>query len=281
MPVPGAEKARVLSSLVIAIDGPSGSGKSSVSREVANRLNLEYLDTGAMYRAACWACLEAGLDLGDEDAVAQRVRSARLVLDTDPRSPRVRVDGHDVTVEIRETRISESVSTVAANQRVRAELRAQQRALINQAVRGPRRGCLAEGRDITTVVATDADVRLLLTASERDRLARRALQMHGNADEASLAAIRDQVVRRDSDDSAVTSFTTAADGVLELDSSGLSFEETVTAVLGAVAQQATLRSVPSSPAGLVGSGSMPQADLLSGIGVSGGVLADDASRVPR
>jgi CMP/dCMP kinase len=275
VPVPGAAQARVSSSLVIAVDGPSGSGKSSVSREVANRLGLEYLDTGAMYRAACWACLEAGLDLGDDEAVARRVRSADLVLNTDPRSPQVQVDGYNVTEEIRQTRISESVSVVAANPRVRAELRAQQRILIDRAARGPRRGCVAEGRDITTVVAPDADVRLLLTASEQARLARRARQVHGNADEKSLDATRDQIVRRDSDDSAVTSFITAADGVLEVDSSGLSFEETVATVLGAVARRAT-------PAGFgLGSAAMPRVDLLPQVGMPEGAFATDVSKVPQ
>jgi cytidylate kinase len=282
VPVPEAVQARVLSSLVIAIDGPSGSGKSSVSREVASRLDLEYLDTGAMYRAACWACLEAGLDLGDDDAVAQLVRSMQLVLDTDPRSPRVWIDGHDVTAQIRETRISEAVSVVAANQQVRSELRAQQRSLIARAVRGSHRGCVAEGRDMTTEVAPDANVRLLLTASERARLARRALQVHGSDDEASLVATRDQVLRRDTDDSVVTSFTTAADGVVELDSSGMSFEETVTTVLGVVVRQAEPRDVPSSPAELeFSSEMMPRVDLLPETNVSGGMLVADASRVPQ
>jgi cytidylate kinase len=265
-------------SLVIAVDGPSGSGKSSVSREVAVRLGLEYLDTGAMYRAACWICLESGLDPADEQAVAERVRTARIVLDTDPRAPRVSVDGHDVTEGIRETRITESVSAVAANQQVRAELRAQQRAVIEWAVRGSRRGCVAEGRDITTVVAPDADVRLLLTASERARLARRARQLHGKDDDATLEATRDQVVRRDSDDSAVTSFITAADGVVELDSSGMSFEETVDTALAVVARRATVGEIPMTPADL---GFVPprmaEDDLLPGMG---GATAG-SGRAPR
>lgn len=224
-------------SLVIAVDGPSGSGKSSVSREVATRLGLAYLDTGAMYRAACWSVLEAGIAPDDVQAVADQVTTMDLVLDTDPAAPRVLVDGRDVSTEIRQTRISASVSVVAANQQVRAVLRAHQRALIAAASVGPRRGCVAEGRDITTVVAPDADVRLLLTASERARLARRALEVHGTADADALEATRDQVLRRDADDSLVTSFTTASDGVLQLDSSGLSFEQTVQAVLDAVTLQ--------------------------------------------
>ncbi|MDQ1295974.1 MAG: CMP/dCMP kinase, partial [Actinomycetota bacterium] len=103
--------------------------------------------------------------------------------------------------------------------------------LIEAARRGPGRGCVAEGRDITTVVAPDADVRILLTADERARLSRRALELHGTDDPHALAATRDQVLRRDDDDAKVTEFRTAADGVIELDSSNLDFEQTVDAVL--------------------------------------------------
>jgi cytidylate kinase len=225
-------------SLVIAVDGPSGSGKSSVSREVARRLSLEYLDTGAMYRASCWSCLEAGIDLADEAAVAAHVRDMDLGMGTDPGAPWVTVGGRDVSTEIRETRISTAVSTVATNLEVRAELRDRQRAIIAAARRGPRGGVVAEGRDITTVVAPDADVRLLLTASEEARLTRRALDVHGTADAAAIDATRDQVVRRDADDSTVSSFRVAADGVVLLDSSVLDFEQTVEAVLAAVSRAA-------------------------------------------
>ena len=220
--------------LVIAVDGPSGSGKSSVSREVARRLDLEYLDTGAMYRAACWWCLHQGVDLDDTAAVAEQVRAMPLSVGTDPGMPTVRVGEHDVTADIRETVISTAVSRVATNPEVRDELRRLQREIIARAGEGVHGGCVAEGRDITTVVAPDADVRVLLTASEAARLARRARELHGSADEAAVAATRDQVVRRDADDSTVASFHTAADGVVELDSSGLDFEQTVEAVLGVV-----------------------------------------------
>jgi cytidylate kinase len=220
--------------LVIAVDGPSGSGKSSVSREVARRLGLEYVDTGAMYRAACWSCLEAGLDLADTAAVAAHVRDLDLVMGTDPEDPWVTVGGRDISREIRETRISAVVSAVATNLDVRHELRDRQRALIDAARRGPRNGCVAEGRDITTVVAPDADVRLLLTASEEARLARRARDVHGSDDASAIEATRDQVLRRDADDSTVSNFHVAADGVVLVDSSVLDFEQTVTAVLDAV-----------------------------------------------
>jgi cytidylate kinase len=166
--------------------------------------------------------------------VAAHSRALDLRMGTDPAAPSVSVAGRDISREIRETRISAAVSTVATNLEVRAELRDRQRALIEAARRGPKAGCVAEGRDITTVVAPDADVRLLLTASEEARLTRRAQEVHGRADSDALDATRDQVLRRDADDATVSSFHVAADGVLELDSSVLDFEQTVEAVLEAV-----------------------------------------------
>lgn len=236
--------------LVVAIDGPSGSGKSSVSREAARRLGLEYLDTGAMYRAATWSVLEAGVDLTDEAAVVAHVDRLGLEMGTDPDRPGVAVQGRDIAREIRETRISSQVSAVATNLGVRAELRRLQRELIDAAARGRSGGVVAEGRDITTVVAPDADVRILLTASEEARLARRAKELHGTADAEAVAATRDQIVRRDADDSTVSSFQVAADGVLQLDSSHLDFEQTVTAVIEAVVrtQNGTVTELTDEPA---------------------------------
>jgi CMP/dCMP kinase len=217
-----------------------------VSREVARRLGFAYLDTGAMYRAACWSALEDGIDLTDTDRVGDHVRRLSLQMDTDPENPTVRVGAVDVSSAIRQTRISTDVSAVATNLQVRAELRRRQREIIESARLGERRGCVAEGRDITTVVAPDADVRILLTASERERLARRALEVHGSADEDALAATRDQVVRRDADDATVSSFQVAADGVLHLDSSHLDLDQTVRAVLDAIADLAPAGAGSSS-----------------------------------
>ncbi|WP_146844917.1 (d)CMP kinase [Cellulomonas terrae] len=219
--------------VVVAIDGPSGSGKSSVSRGVASALGLAYLDTGAMYRAATWWCLHRGVPLSDVDAVAGQVRTLPLVMGVDPQHPTVHVDGIDVGEAIRTTEISAAVSAVATNLQVRAELGRLQRAEIESArVRG--RGIVAEGRDITTVVAPDADVRVLLTASEEARLARRARDVHGSDDAAAVEATRDQVLRRDADDSTVVQFHVAADGVVTVDSSHLDFDQTVQAVLDVV-----------------------------------------------
>lgn len=225
--------------LVVAIDGPSGSGKSSVSKAVARALGLAYLDTGAMYRAAAWWCQEQGLALDDTAAVADAVRRMPLVMGVDPLAPGVHVDGTDVGEAIRRTEISSVVSAVATNLDVRAELGRRQRAAIDAERAGgfsAGRGIVAEGRDITTVIAPDADVRVLLTASEAARLARRALEVHGTADAASVEATRDQVVRRDADDSTVVQFQVAADGVVTVDSSELDFDQTVHAVLDVVAE---------------------------------------------
>lgn len=225
--------------IVVAIDGPSGSGKSSVSRAVAKALGLAFLDTGATYRAATWWCLEQGIALDDTAAVADAVRAMPLVLGVDPSNPTVSVGGTDIGAAIRETAISAAVSAVATNLEVRAELGRLQRAAIDaerdtSSFSGGR-GVVAEGRDITTVVAPDADVRVLLTASEEARLARRARDVHGSADEAAVEATRDQVLRRDADDSTVVQFHVAADGVVTVDSSHLDFDQTVQAVLDVVA----------------------------------------------
>jgi cytidylate kinase len=216
--------------LVVAVDGPSGSGKSSVCRGVASRLGLRYLDTGAMYRALTWWALEKGVDLEDEDAVGELARAMPIELGTDPADPHVVVAGTSVDRAIREPRISEAVSAVATNLAVRAELVRRQRRLAAEG------GVVIEGRDITTVVAPDAQVRVLLTADERSRLSRRALEVHGVADDHALARTHDSVLRRDADDSTVASFQEAADGVTVVDSSHLTLEQTVEAVLDLVAE---------------------------------------------
>jgi cytidylate kinase len=216
--------------LVVAVDGPSGSGKSSVCREVAARLGLRYLDTGAMYRALTWWVLDRGADPADQPLVAQLVRELPLAIGTSPSVTLLTVDGRDVSAEIREPRISAAVSAVATNLAVRAELVRRQQAIIA----ADDTGIVVEGRDITTVVAPDADARVLLTASEQARLARRALEVHGRDDDDAIEATRDHVVRRDAQDATVADFLEAGDGVTVVDSSDLSFEETVEAVLAVV-----------------------------------------------
>lgn len=222
-----------LAGFVVAIDGPSGSGKSSVSKQVARSLRFAFLDTGAMYRALTWWCLEEGVDLDDDALVTAAAERLPLEIGTDPDNPSVTVAGTDVAAAIREPRISTQVSTVAAIIPVREVLRTLQRRLIAEAGAASG-GVVAEGRDITTVVAPDAQVRILLTASEEARLARRARELHGDAEAHSVAATRAQVVDRDQADSAVSQFTVAADGVTTVDTSDLDFEQSVAAVLQVV-----------------------------------------------
>ncbi|MCA0251791.1 MAG: (d)CMP kinase [Actinobacteria bacterium] len=210
--------------LVIAIDGPSGSGKSSTSRGVAQRLGLGYLDTGAMYRAVTCAFLDSGVDPSDTAGVIAATLGAEVEISTDPADQWVRVNGVDVTERIRGQEISTKVSAVSTVPECRAELVARQRAIID-ATPG---GIVAEGRDITTVVAPDADLRVLLTADPEVRMARRNLDLGGEVDAAALA---DQVLRRDRDDSTLVNFTTAADGVVHLDGTYLTLEETIDQVV--------------------------------------------------
>ncbi|MCL1900651.1 MAG: bifunctional cytidylate kinase/GTPase Der [Promicromonosporaceae bacterium] len=218
---------------VIAIDGPSGSGKSSVSREVARRLGAAYLDTGAMYRAATlWA--QRNCDLTDQPATAAAVARMPLEVGLDPDAPSFVLAGQDVSAAIRATAVSTEVSKVATNLEVRAILRRLQRELIKEAA-AAHGSVVAEGRDLTTVVAPDADVRILLTASPEARLRRRSLEVYGSATSQEMEATRDQVLRRDRDDSTVMEFQVAAAGVLTIDSSDLDFEQTVLAVLDTIA----------------------------------------------
>ena len=240
----------VTTPIVVAVDGPSGSGKSSVSRAVAAALGVAFLDTGAMYRAVTWSALQHGTDLADPAAVARHVRAVALRMGTDPAAPTVAVvaaDGAetDLTEAVRSAEVTARVSAVASVPAVRADLVLRQRAIIESACAAPapggRPGVVAEGRDITTVVAPEADVRVLLTADEAVRLARRAQQDLGSDDAAALEATRRAVVERDRVDARTTAFTSAADGVVTLDSTHLDFEGTVAALLDVVAAARPVR----------------------------------------
>jgi CMP/dCMP kinase len=221
--------------LVVAIDGPSGSGKSSTARGVARRLGLAFLDTGAMYRAATWLALKRGVDLADTDAVADLVRSAKMEIVLEPDAFSIAIDGHDVTKAIRAPRVSAVVSAVATNLAVRTDLVDRQRQLIAESGDG----IVAEGRDITTVVAPDADVRVLLVADPQARVARRHAEL---AEHADVDAITDQVIRRDRDDSTVAQFTSAAPGVIVIDSTELTLGQVVAAICDLVPA-----ATPSTP----------------------------------
>ena len=202
-----------MADFIVAIDGPAGSGKSSVSREVARRLGFGYLDTGAGYRAyALWR--SANPDSG----------SFPYEIATDPDAVSVHLDGQDVSDEIRTERVASLVSSYAQLPEIRSLQRTDARARIRSC---PKPGIVVEGRDITTVVAPDAQVRVLLTASEQVRLRRRGLEGTESAE---------NLVSRDQKDSKVARFMDAAEGVTVIDTSDLDFEQSVQAVLAEIAR---------------------------------------------
>lgn len=187
----GGVSGRSTGRVVVAVDGPSGSGKSSTSREVAVRLGLRYLDTGAMYRAMTWWMLQHRVAVNDSDAVAAHADQPLLVLGTDPRAPRVTVDGTDVAGPIRGAEVTGAVSAVSAIPQVRERLLHEQQAIIGAG------GIVVEGRDIGTVVAPDADVKVFLTADPEARATRRTAEQRGS----DVAATQQDLVRRDTIDS--------------------------------------------------------------------------------
>ena len=222
--------------LVVAIDGPSGSGKSSVSRAAASALGVGYLDTGAMYRALTWWCLEQGVDLDDQEAVAQATRDLPLEMGTDPTHPEVRVGGHEIEDDIRTTRVSEVVSEVATNRSCARSSSSSSASLIAGSP-SETGGVVAEGRDITTVVAPDADVRVLLTASDEARLRRRSKELHGHDADHAVEATRDQIVRRDARRLDRLGVHRGRRGRAPVDTSDLDFEQSIEAVLDVVRRE--------------------------------------------
>lgn len=213
--------------ITIAIDGPAGSGKSSVSKEVARRLGYGYLDTGAAYRALAWHILEREADTADADEVLASANDFPYAISLDPDDYWVRVGETEVTDAIREPRVTSAVSGVARVPAVRVRVNEIFRALV--AASG-RPGVVVEGRDITTVVAPDAPVRILLTAAPDVRAARRSAEV-STQDAATVAAA---LHRRDAADSQVVDFLTAAEGVRVVDSTELDFTQTVEGVLDVI-----------------------------------------------
>ncbi|MGV8852608.1 MAG: (d)CMP kinase [Rhodoglobus sp.] len=209
--------------VVVAVDGPAGSGKSSVSKATARELGFDYLDTGAAYRGLALHCLDRGVDtLGPSDVIDTLPRF-EYSIGIDPDNYFVKVDSEIVTNDIREPRITGVVSNVARVPEVRQYMVDLFRSII---AGSEKPGIVVEGRDITTVVAPDAQARILLTASEEARMERRAAELSGE----SSTTTAQQLSYRDAQDSKVVDFMNAADGVITIDSTNLDFDQTVTAV---------------------------------------------------
>lgn len=220
---------------MIAVDGPAGSGKSSAARGVARALALRYLDTGAMYRALTWWMLSQDLDITDRGTVARHARVPLIEVGTDPAAPAVMVNGVDVSGHIRTREVSNAVSAVASVPEVRDHLIGMQRAIIARATEAGA-GIVAEGRDIGTVVAPQALVKVFLTASEDIRAARRSADLTGDLGATPLVTQHEQH-RRDRADAPQT--VMAADAV-EIDSSSLTLDEVIGTITGLVSERAGL-----------------------------------------
>lgn len=213
---------------MIAVDGASGSGKSSTSRRVADALGLAYLDTGSMYRAQTWWMLTHDVDTSSDEAVAANALTSKIEVGTDPLAPSIMLDGADVSEEIRSDQVNAHVSLVARVPEVRARMVRMQRETITQA----ERGIVVEGRDIGSVVWPSADLKLYLTADPSARAERRTLEAGG----ADVAATQASLAARDAIDSTrTTAPLVRADGAVRIDSTHLTLDEVVAQVLDLVA----------------------------------------------
>ena len=211
--------------VVVAMDGPSGSGKSSTSRGVASRLGLRYLDTGAQFRAFTAWMIEHGVDFADPSAIAARAGEPEIVSGTDPLNPTITVDGRDVAVEIRSQAVTDHVSAVASVPEVRQRLLDLQRAIIGEG------GIVVEGRDIGSVVAPGAQVKVYLTADPSARAARRTAENGAGSVEATQA----DLLRRDAIDSGrAVAPATMPNGAVHIDTTPYTLDEVVEQVVGLV-----------------------------------------------
>ncbi len=208
--------------LVIAVDGPAGSGKSSAARGAACALGLRYLDTGAMYRALTWWLLTHDVDISSPAAVAGQARRPAIEIGTDPVTPQIRVDGTDVAAPIRTREVSNAVSAVARVPQVRSYLIGMQQQIIAGA-RAAGYGIVAEGRDIGTVVAPDAPVKVFLTASEAVRASRRSADLAADPGATVTVTLAEQA-RRDASDA--LQMARAADAI-EIDTTGLGLADVI------------------------------------------------------
>ena len=214
-----------LDDLVVAIDGPSGSGKSSTSRGVAARLGLRYLDTGAMYRALTWWLLREGVDVNDREAVAARAGEPEILSGTDPSGPSIVVEGVDVGLAIRSAEVNAAVSPVSAVPEVRARLVDLQRDTIGAG------GIVVEGRDIGAVVAPFAQVKVYLSADAAARAERRAAEEGGT----DVGRTQRSLLERDSiDSSRAASPLTMAEDAVHIDTTDYTLDEVIDRVVALV-----------------------------------------------
>lgn len=216
--------------MIVAIDGPSGTGKSSTSKAVAAKLGLSYLDTGAQYRAITWWMLSNGVDVSDAAAVATAAGKPAIVSGTDPSAPTITVDGEDASGPIRTQEVTSHVSAVSAVPEVRALITALQRSIAATA----ERGIVVEGRDIGTTVLPDADLKVFLTASPEARAARRSGELKG----ADVAATKEALIKRDAADSGrKTSPLAKAGDAVEVDTTELTLDQVIECVVTLVEEK--------------------------------------------
>ncbi|HEX6469231.1 MAG TPA: (d)CMP kinase [Streptosporangiaceae bacterium] len=207
--------------LVIAVDGPAGSGKSSAAKGAARTLGLRYLDTGAMYRAMTWWMLHTGVPVDDPAAVADAAARPAIEVGTDPDAPTISVDGADVSAPIRTREVSNAVSAVASVPEVRRRMVALQRDIIRAG------GIVAEGRDIGTIVAPDADLKVFLTASDRVRAQRRAKDLLADPAATVDITLAEQARRDRLDSTRKTSPLAKAADAVEIDSTTLTLDDVI------------------------------------------------------
>ncbi|MFZ3571433.1 (d)CMP kinase [Streptomyces sp. BH097] len=222
--------ATAAAAVIVAIDGPSGTGKSSTSKAVAGQLGLSYLDTGAQYRAITWWMVNNGIDLDDPSAIAAVAGKADIVSGTDPAAPTITVDGTDVSAPIRTGEVTSKVSAVSAVPEVRARITELQRTI----ALGAEKGIVVEGRDIGTTVLPDADLKIFLTASPEARAARRSGELKGSDVKATQEAL---VARDKADSSRKTSPLAKADDAVEVDTSDLTLQQVIECVVTLVEEK--------------------------------------------
>ncbi|OKI63616.1 (d)CMP kinase [Streptomyces sp. MJM1172] len=221
------------SAVIVAIDGPSGTGKSSTSKAVAAKLGLRYLDTGAQYRAITWWMITNGVDTEDPHAIAVAAGKPAIVSGTDPGAPTITVDGLDASGPIRTKEVTSKVSAVSAVPEVRTRITELQRTIAADADGG----IVVEGRDIGTTVLPDADLKVFLTASAEARAARRSGELKGK-EATDLAATREALIKRDAADSGrKTSPLAKAGDAVEVDTTDLTLDQVIECVVTLVEEK--------------------------------------------